>query len=444
MSGLSGFFKIEEAGSTVRTEILAGCTTFLTLAYIIFVQPAVLSVAGMDSGAVMVATCISSAVATLCMAFLTNYPIALAPAMGHNFFFAFVVCGSMGIPWQIALGAVLISGVLFLVLGTFGMRERLLNSIPPCLNLSIAAGIGLMISLVGFEWGALVVDDPATYVTLGDLASPPVLVCLFGVAVISVLLAWKFSGAILVGTLLTAVVGLLAGVTQYQGIVSAPPSMAPTFLQLDIGGALSLGLLTVVFVFFFLDLFDTIGTTVGVAELGGFLRDGKLPRARRVLLSDAIGTCVGATTGASGITSYVESTTGIAAGGRTGLVGVVVSVLLLLSLFFSPLVRMLGHPYPLTDQIDIYPIAAPALIMIGFIMMRCVVKIEWSDPTEGIPAFLTMVMMPFGGMKIIEGIAFGFISYTVLKTAAGRVKEVGVLLYVVSVLLVLRYVYLMG
>ena len=416
----------------------------MTLAYIIFVQPAVLSIAGMDSGAVMVATCISSAVATLMMAFLAKYPIALAPAMGHNFYFALVVCGAMGISWQVALGAIFISGTLFIVLGFWGMRERIIESLPSCLSLSIAAGIGLLICLVGLEWGGLVVSAPGTYIDLGELGSRPTLVCLFGVFIISVLLVRKFSGAILVGTLLTALFGLWMGVTHFQGILSAPPSISPTLFQLDIPGALSMGLLTVIFVFFFLDLFDTVGTVVGVAELGGFMRDGKLPRARRVLLSDAIGTCAGAICGTSTITSYVESTAGISAGGRTGFVGVVVAVLMIASLFFSPLVNMLGHPYEIAENTVVYPIVAPALIMIGFFMIRSVTKINWSDATEGIPAFLTMVMMPFGGLRIIEGIAFGFISYSVLKLAAGRGREVSPILYMASVLLVLRYIYLMG
>ncbi|MFH1740932.1 MAG: NCS2 family permease [bacterium] len=444
MNVLDRFFGIQEAGSTIRREILAGCTTFLTLGYIIFVQPAVLSIAGMDQGAVMVATCVSSAIATLLMGLFAKYPIALAPAMGHNFYFAIVVCGVMAIQWQVALGAVFISGMLFVILSSFGFRERIINSIPSCLNLAIAAGIGLLICLVGLEWGGLVVAAPGTYVDLGDLSSRPVLVCLFGVAVISILLVRNFSGAVLVGTLLTAILGLCVGVTHFQGVVSAPPSISPTFFQLDIPGAFSMGLLTVIFVFFFLDLFDTIGTVVGVAELGGFMKEGRLPRARQVLLSDAIGTCVGAVCGTSTITSYIESSAGISAGGRTGLVGVVVSILLLLSLFFSPLVNMLGEPYKIAENVYLYPIVAPALIMIGFFMIKCVTKINWSDPTEGIPAFLAMVMMPFGGLRIIEGIAFGFISYCVLKLASGRGKEVSPILYVAAFLLLLRYIYLMG
>lgn len=444
MEALNRFFGIRAAGSSFRIEILAGCTTFLTLGYIIFVQPAILSKAGMDIDAVMVATCISSALATLLMGFLGKYPIALAPAMGHNVYFAFTVCVAMGIAWQQALGAVFISGALFIVLSFFGMRERIIHSLPSCLNLSIGAGLGLMICLVGLEYGGLVVSDPATYVDLGDLSSPPALVCLFGLLVISVLFVWKFSGAILVGTILTALFGLWMGVTDYQGLFSTPPPISPTLFQLDIVGALSTGFLTIVFVFFLLDLFDTVGTVVAVAELGGFMREGKLPRARRVLLSDAIGTCAGAVCGTSTITSYVESAAGIAAGGRTGLVSVVVAILMLAALFFSPLVHMLGQPYEIAENIVIYPIVAPALIMVGFFMMRCVTKVDWADATEGIPAFLTMVMMPFGGLSPIEGIAFGFISYSVLKLVAGRGREVSPILYGASVLLLLRYIYLIG
>jgi AGZA family xanthine/uracil permease-like MFS transporter len=443
MNALNRYFGIQEAGSSIRTEILAGFTTFLTLGYIIFVQPAVLSIAGMDRGAVMAATCISSAVATLLMAFLAKYPIALAPAMGHNFYFSFVVCVSMGISWPVALGAVFISGVLFILLSTVGFRVRLIQAIPSSLNNAIAAGIGLLIALVGLQWGGLVVAAPGTYIDLGDLSSKPVLVCLFGVMVISILLARKWSSAILVGTFLTALVGLWAGVTHFQGFVAAPPSMTPTFLQLDIVGAFKQGIFTVIFVFFFLDLFDTIGTVVGVAELAGFLKDGEFPRAQQVLLSDAIGTCVGAICGTSTISSYIESSAGVAAGGRTGFTSVVVAILLLLALFFSPLVGMLGEPYPIAENTFVYPIVAPALILVGFFMIRCVTRINWSDPTEGIPCFLAMVMMPFGGLRIIEGIAFGFISYCLLKLVSGRGKEVSPILYIASVALLLRYIYLM-
>ena len=296
---------------------------------------------------------------------------------------------------------------------------------------------------MGLQWGGLVVAAPGTYIDLGDLSSKPVLVCLFGVMVISILLARKWSSAILVGTFLTALVGLWAGVTHFQGFVAAPPSMTPTFLQLDIVGAFKQGIFTVIFVFFFLDLFDTIGTVVGVAELAGFLKDGEFPRAQQVLLSDAIGTCVGAICGTSTISSYIESSAGVAAGGRTGFTSVVVAILLLLALFFSPLVGMLGEPYPIAENTFVYPIVAPALILVGFFMIRCVTRINWSDPTEGIPCFLAMVMMPFGGLRIIEGIAFGFISYCLLKLVSGRGKEVSPILYIASVALLLRYIYLM-
>jgi len=443
MNALNRYFGIQEAGSSIRTEILAGCTTFLTLGYIIFVQPAVLKIAGMDSGAVMAATCISSAVATLLMAFLAKYPIALAPAMGHNFYFSFVVCVSMGISWQVALGAVFISGILFILLSTVGFRVRLIQAIPSSLNNAIAAGIGLLIALVGLEWGGLVVAAPGTYIELGDMSSKPVMVCLFGGVVISILLARKWSSAILIGTFLTALVGLWMGVTHFNGIASAPPSMTPTFLQLDVLGAFDQGIFTVVFVFFFLDLFDTVGTVVGVAELGGFMKNGELPRAQHILLSDAVGTCVGAVCGTSTITSYVESSAGVAAGGRTGFTSVVAAILMLLALFLSPLVGMLGEPYAIAENTFVYPIVAPALILVGFFMVRCVTRINWTDATEGIPCFLAMVMMPFGGLRIIEGIAFGFISYCLLKLVSGRGKEVSPILYIASAALLLRYVYLM-
>ena len=439
---LEKLFRLQESGTTVKREIVAGCTTFMTLSYIIFVQPAVLSVAGMDPGAVMAATCITSAFAMVLMAFLANYPIALAPGMGHNFYFTFTVCLTLGVSWQNALGAVFIAGVLFILLFFVGLREKVMTILPVSLRNAIPAGIGLLIALVGLEWAGLIVDHPATYVTLGDLKSPPALLSLFGIIVIAILFALKVRGAILVGILASTVVGLITGMVKFQGVVSAPPSIAPTFLQLQIPNILvDPKMISVIFIFIFLDLFDTVGTLVGVGEQGGFMVDGKLPRARQALLSDAVATSAGALLGTSTVTSYIESASGISAGGRTGLTSIVTAVLMLLALFFNPLIKMVGAGVPVGENTFLYPIVAPALIIIGSLMLKNVVSIDWDDMTESIPAFLTLLLMPLT-ISITEGIAFGFISYALLKLVTRQGRQVHWLIYLFAVLFVARYIWL--
>ena len=438
---LDHWFDLSGHDTTVRTEVVAGATTFLALAYIVFVQPAVLAAAGMDFGAVMTATCLASAFATLLMALWANYPIAVAPAMGHNFFFAYSVVVGMGVSWQAALGAVAIAGLIFILTAGVGLRERLITALPPYLQRAIAAGIGLLIAMVGLRWSGLIVGAPGTLVALGDLASPPTLLSIAGLSLTAVLFALRARGAILLGIMGTTVVGLATGLVQYQGLVSRPPSLAPTFMQLDVVGALSPGLWPVIVIFFFLALFDSVGTLVGVAGQAGLMRNGTLPRARQALLADAVGTVAGAALGTSTVTPYVESATGVAAGGRTGLSSVVTAALLLASLFLAPLVRMIGGGYVASDQVTLYPVVAPALILVGTLMMREVRAIEWDDPTEAIPAFLTMVMMPLA-MSITEGIAFGFIACVLLKSATGRAREVHWLVHVFAWLFVLRYAFL--
>ena len=439
---LEKLFRLQESGTTVKREIVAGCTTFMTLSYIIFVQPAVLSAAGMDPGAVMAATCITSAFAMVLMAFLANYPIALAPGMGHNFYFTFTVCLTLGVSWQNALGAVFIAGVLFILLFFVGLREKVMTILPVSLRNAIPAGIGLLIALVGLEWAGLIVDHPATYVTLGALKSPPALLSLFGIIVIAILFALKVRGAILVGILASTVVGLITGMVKFQGVVSAPPSIAPTFLQLQIPNILvDPKMISVIFIFIFLDLFDTVGTLVGVGEQGGFMVDGKLPRARQALLSDAVATSAGALLGTSTVTSYIESASGISAGGRTGLTNIVTAVLMLLALFFNPLIKMVGAGVPVGENTFLYPIVAPALIIIGSLMLKNVVSIDWDDMTESIPAFLTLLLMPLT-ISITEGIAFGFISYALLKLVTRQGRQVHWLIYLFAVLFVARYIWL--
>jgi len=434
---LNRTFRLEENKTTVRIEMVGGATTFMTMSYIIFVQPAVMAIAGMDKGAVMFATCISSAVATLLMGLLAKYPIALAPAMGHNIFFAVIVCGTMGYSWQIALGAVFISGSIFLVLSALKVWGSLVAAVPDCLKHSIAVGIGLFIALIGLEYGGLIVDTPNVFIGLGDLTSKPVALVLFGLVLTSVLMVLRVRGAILIGILATAILGIPLGIVKYQGILAAPPSVMPTLFKLDILGALKTGLVTVIFVFFFLDLFDTVGTLIGVSEPAGFLKEGRLPRANQAMFSDAVGTVGGALIGTSTVTSYIESATGIAQGARTGLANVFTSFLFLIALFFSPLAEMIGGEYVFNGQ-TLRPVIAPPLIIVGYLMMKCVTRINWEDLTDAIPAFLTIIFIPLT-LSITEGIAFGFISYSFLKLVAGRGKEVHWIIYLFSVLFIVRY-----
>jgi AGZA family xanthine/uracil permease-like MFS transporter len=439
---LDRLFHLTELRTTVRTELVAGVTTFLTMAYIIFVQPTVLSAAGMDFGAVLTATCLASAVATLMMGLYANYPIALAPGMGHNFFFAYTVCIGMQVPWPTALGAVAIAGTVFVLTAGLGIRERLIAAIPESLRHAIGVGIGLLVALIGLQWGGIVAASPGTLVTLGNLSSPPALLTIFGLLLMAVLMSRRVPGALLIGILGSAVVGIATGLVQYQGIVSAPPSIAPTFMKLDIIGALVPAMIPVIFIFFLVDLFDTVGTLVGVASQAGMMRGSTLPRARQAFLSDAVGTVAGAALGTSTVTSYIESATGVGAGGRTGLANVVTAALFLLSLFLFPLVKMIGGGYPAGSGLVLYPVVAPALILVGTLMMPGVRAVKWDDPTESIPAFLTMVIMPLA-VSITDGIAFGFVAYAALKLATGRAREAHWIVYLVAVLFLARYAFLM-
>ena len=430
-------FHLAEHGTTPRTEVLAGVTTFFTLAYILFVQPALLSSVGLDFGAVFVATCLASAFATLLMAGLANYPIAVAPAMGHNFYFTFTVVVVMEVPWEVALGGVAVAGLLFIATAGFGLREKLITSIPASLKDAIAAGIGLLIAMIGLQWAGVIVGSPGTLVTLGDLGAPPVRVALVGLVVMAVLWARGMRAAILLGILASTLVAWLGGLVQFQGVAGLPPSLLPTLGRLDILGALRPEMVAVVFVFFFLALFDSVGTLVAVGEQAGLMRNGTLPRARGALLADAVGTVVGAGLGTSTVTAFIESATGVAAGGRTGLTAVVIAALFLLSLFFSPLVSMIGGGYD-AGGVTLYPVVAPALILVGAMMIRGVRRIDWDDPTEALPAFLTLMVMPLA-LSITDGIAFGFITYALLKLATGRTAEVHGLVYLFAVLFLVRY-----
>jgi AGZA family xanthine/uracil permease-like MFS transporter len=438
---LERLFKLRENGTTVRTELRAGLVTFLTMSYIIFVQPAVLSQAGMDFGAVMAATCVSSAVAIFIMGLFANYPIALAPGMGENFFFAYTVVLGLGVSWQVALGAVFLSGVAFFLLSAFRIREMVIEAVPPSLQHAIGAAIGLFIAFIGLQQAGLIVAAPGSLVQLGDLKQPPVLLALAGLALTSVLMIRKVKGAILYGMLATALLGLPFGLVEFHGLVSSPPSMAPTLFQMDVRGALSLPLVT--FIFLYMVLFDTVGTVIGVSAQAGFLKDGKIPRAGRVLMADAIGTSLGAICGTSTVTSYIESNAGVAEGGRTGLANMLTGALFLLALFFIPVVQMVGGGYPVTATHYLYPVTAPVMVLVGFMMAKSLLRVGWDDASEGIPAFLTLVGLPLT-YNIAHGLAFGFVSYPVLKLLSGRGREVSWLIYLLGGLLILRYALVRG
>jgi AGZA family xanthine/uracil permease-like MFS transporter len=431
-------FHLSDHHSSLKNEAIGGCTTFMTMAYIIFVQPNVLAAAGMDFGAVFTATCISSAVAILVMAFLANYPIALAPGMGQNFFFAYVVVLSMGVSWQRALGAVFVAGAVFMVLSFFGFREKIINAIPDSLKHAIAAGIGLMITFIGLEWAGFILDDPAVYVAFTDFSSSASRLALIGLIITAILIVWKVPGSMLIGILVTTLIGLFTGMISYGGIFSAPPSMDPTFLQLDLSGLFDINLVLVIITFLLLDMFDTIGTLIGVAGEAGLLKDGVLPGARKALFADAVGTVVGALLGTSTVTSYVESAAGATGGARTGLANIFTALLFILALFFSPLIAMVGSGIELTDEITLRPTVAPVLILIGIYMFRNLRHVNWQDFSESIPVFLTVLVITFS-FSPTEGIGFGFISYTLLKLVKGKIEEVPVLLRIFAIVFLLKY-----
>lgn len=437
------YFLFSARDTDLRTELLGGTTTFFTLSYIIFVQPTLLSATGMDFGSVMVATCVASALATLIMGLYANFPIAMAPAMGHNFFFTFTVCGGvsaggLGLPWQTALGAVFVAGALFLILSRVGLRKHLLNAVPSSLKHAIAVGIGLLISFVGFQWAGIVVDRPGILIGLGNLTSPPTLLALTGLAITSVLLSLGYRSAILVGILVTSVLGLPFGLVTFSGIASAPPSLAPTFLQLDFAGLLSQAGFAAVLIFFFLAVFDTIGTLIGISTQAGLVQNGHLPNGEKGLTSDATGITIGAVMGTSTLTCFVESAAGVASGARTGLANFATAGWFLLALFFFPLVQMVSKGYVTPEGLQLNPVIAPTLIVIGSFMLKSIGEISWKDSTEAIPAFLTMLLMPLT-VSIANGIAFGIISYCLLKLVTGRGAEVPWLMYTFGTCLLIGY-----
>ncbi|BCA27028.1 NCS2 family permease [Metapseudomonas otitidis] len=424
---LERLFQLKAHGTNVRTEVLAGLTTFLTMAYILFVNPDILGETGMDKGAVFVATCLAAAIGSTIMGLIANYPIALAPGMGLNAFFTYTVVLHMGHTWQVALGAVFISACMFFVLSIFRIREWIINSIPLELRSAIAAGIGLFLALIALQKAGIVASHPVTMLTLGDLAKPEPVLAVLGFFLIVALEARKVTGAVLIGILAVTVAGIVMGVSKFGGLVSMPPSLAPTVLQLDIKGALEIGLVSVIFAFLFVDLFDNSGTLIAVAKKAGLMRaDGHMPKMGRALIADSTAAMGGSLLGTSTTTSYIESAAGVSAGGRTGLTAIVVAILFLLALFLSPL----------AGSVPAFA-TAPALFFVAVLMASGLAEIDWNDLTTAAPVLITALAMPFT-YSIADGIAFGFIAWAAIKALAGRFNELSPALVILAVLFVIK------
>lgn len=433
---LDSFFHLSELGTNTRTEVLAGITTFVTMAYILFVNPNILKDAGMPMNATFAATAIAAAVATLIMGVYANYPIAMAPGMGLNAFFTYAVVLGMKLPWQTALGAVFISGLVFFLMTVTKVREWIIEGVPPVLRLSIGVGIGLFIAFIGLKDGGIVIADKATFVALGDMKSAGVLVTVFGLIITGWLMAKRVKGGLLIGILVTTIFSMIMGVSPYPTGISSfisptnPVSaLAPIAFHLDIKGAFDYGLISILFAFTFVDLFDNIGTLLGVSRKAGLLDEkGNLPRAGKALMADSIGTMFGACMGTPTVTSYIESASGVSEGGKSGLTAVTVAVLFAISIIFAPLVGLI--PAQAT---------APVLILVGVLMMSEVTQINFDDFTEAFPAFMTIVMMPLT-FSIAQGLAFGFMSYTIIKLVTGRHKENNAVTYTLTVLFILHFI----
>ncbi len=429
---LDRYFKLTEHGTNVRTEMVAGLTTFLTMAYIIFVNPSILGDAGMPKGAVFVATCLIAALGTTIMGLYANYPIALAPGMGLNAYFAYVVVLGMGYKWEVALGAVFVSGCLFLLVTLTGLREQIIKGIPHSLRVAITVGIGMFLAIIALKSAGIVAASKATYVTLGDLHQPSVVLAAIGFFVIVALDKLKVRGAILVGILLVTVLSFFFGGNKFAGIFSAPPSIEPTLFKLDIAGAFSVGILNVVLVFFLVELFDATGTLMGVAKRAGLLVPGKMDRMNKALLADSGAIFAGSLLGTSSTTAYIESASGVQAGGRTGLTAVTVALLFLLCLFISPL----------AGSVPAYA-TAPALFFVACLMLRDLTELEWDDSTEVIPAAVTALVMPFT-YSIANGLAFGFITYGLLKLLTGKAREVHYMVWIIGAIFLYKFIFVGG
>lgn len=427
---LEKLFKLKQHNTSLKQEAIAGLTTFLTMAYIIFVNPMMLADAGMDHGAVFVATCLAAAIGCLVMGLFANYPIALAPGMGLNAFFTYTVVGEMGYSWETALGAVFMSGVCFLILSLVRIREWIVNCIPMSLRFGIAAGIGLFLALIGLKNAGIVVASPATLVTMGDITSFPALMAALGFFLIIAMVHRGLKAAVIFSILIVTALGMIFGDVQYQGLVAMPPSIAPTFMKMDLSSVLEISMLSVVFAFLFVDLFDTSGTLVAVAQRGGLLDEkGRLPRVKRALTADSVATITGAALGTSTTTSYIESIAGVSAGGRTGLTAVVVGLLFVAALFLSPLAAMVPA-YATTGT----------LFYVAILMMSGLVNVDWEDITEAAPVVVTCLLMPLT-FSIANAIGLGFISYAAIKLMTGRFKDLNSGILVVAALFVAKFIY---
>jgi AGZA family xanthine/uracil permease-like MFS transporter len=438
---LARYFNFESLGTSLRTETTAGVTTYMTMVYIVFLQPAVLSQAGMDFGSVMMATCLSAAFASVVMGVLANYPIGLAPGLGENFFFATTVVIGMGVSWQAALACVFASGVIFIVLAFVRLRELIIDAIPGSLKSAIATGIGLFIAFIGLVHAGIVKGPPTEVVALGDLHSPPVLIAVAALLLTASLMHYRIRGAFLIGMIAALAAALILRIVPYEGILSMPPSIEPTLLKLDLSALFASEMIVVIIVFLFMDLFDTTGTLLAVSQQAGLLRNGKLPRASRALLADAVGTTFGALVGTSTVTSFIESASGVQEGGRSGFTAVVVGLLFLMTIFFYPLARMIGCGVEAGEGVMLHPITAPALIIVGSMMVRNIRHIKWENVLEAIPAFLIMIGIPLT-FSIQDGFAFGFISYPVLMLLAGKGKEVSTLMYILGLIFLAKHIFL--
>jgi AGZA family xanthine/uracil permease-like MFS transporter len=433
MQFLDNYFKLGEHGTNVRTEVLAGITTFLTMAYIIFVNPSILGDAGMPKDSVFVATCVAAAVGTLIMGLYANFPIGLAPGMGLNAYFAYGVVQGMGFPWQAALGAVFISGCCFMIVSLLRIREKIMNAIPPSLRIAIPAGVGLFLALISLKNAGIVVSSPATFVTMGDLHKPAPVLAIIGFLVIVALDRLRVTGALLIGIMAVTVLSFFFGGNQFNGIVSLPPSIEPTAMKLDIVGAVSHGLFTVVMVFFLVELFDATGTLMGVAQRAGLMKDGKLPKnMNKALLADSGAIIAGSVMGTSSTTAFIESAAGVQAGGRTGLTAVTIACLFLAALFIAPLAGV----------VPAYA-TAPALFFVACLMLRELAEVNWAETTESVPAVVTALVMPFT-YSIANGLALGFISYAGLKLLTGKYKEVSAMIWCVAGIFLFKMIYIPG
>lgn len=431
MNVIERYFGIDGRNTTIKTEILAGLTTFLTMAYIIFVNPDMLAKAGMDKGAVFVATCLASALGCFLMGLIARLPVALAPGMGLNAFFTFTVVLGMGKSWQVALGAVFISGLLFVLISAFKLREWIINAIPYTLKQGIVAGIGAFLAFIALKSSGIIVASPATFVTMGKLTDFGPAMAILSFFLIVVFVQRKVPAAVMLSILIVTVISLLAGETHYSGIVSMPPSIAPTFMQLDIAGALDVSMVSVIFAFLFVVLFDTSGTLIGVTKKAGLMStDGQIPNLGKALFADSTAAVAGSLLGTSSVTSYVESTAGVAAGGRTGLTAIVVGVLFLLALFFAPLAGM----------IPAYATAG-AIFYVAVLMLFTLREIDWDDLTEASPVAVLLLLTPLT-FSIADGIALGFITYTIAKLVSGRYKEVSPAVWVLTIILLAKLVFL--